>query len=280
MWGIYGNAYVESIHWLFTDEAYEDDHGDYCLSGIVTTPEYMSCVSYFIQAAGSQQPKVTISDYITQLRSESKPGSYVPYDNRISITTKLINGEQYLLFSGIDYKIIETIVWSAYIYWKIKAVVEQNDQRSQRAEKILFDTLKAVSGMTDKGFSRHFLIRKTEQTFKAFLEALPVEKPKHKEEKPITIVDRSHGVQMKPLLRMMDKLWNRLGKDLNNTDKAEFLSILTGYSYDYIYNNIGGSFDLTDKQHGKDLERINKILLKFGVKRGISPDRKKKNDDG
>lgn len=92
------------------------------------------------------------------------------------------------------------------------------------------------------------------------------------------IEKRTHGLQMKPMIRMMDCLWSRLGMSESSTaDKAEFLCMLTGWSKESIYNKIGGQFDLTENHHQEDVERINRFLPKIGIKRAIKYDVNSKN---
>lgn len=81
---------------------------------------------------------------------------------------------------------------------------------------------------------------------------------------------RTNGAQMLPVLVMMERLWSPLRlSQLSRTDKAELLSILTGWSKDTIYNKLSSNIELSEKWHKDDIDRINKLLPHLGVKREI-----------
>lgn len=91
---------------------------------------------------------------------------------------------------------------------------------------------------------------------------------------------RTHGVHMLPALAMMERLWSPFKQSkLSDKHRAEFLSILTGWSKDAIYNTIvenKDGYNLSETWHQKDIERINKQLLQMGVMRPIKINNTKK----
>lgn len=91
---------------------------------------------------------------------------------------------------------------------------------------------------------------------------------------------RTHGVRMLPALAMMQRLWSPFKQSkLSDKDRAEFLSILTGWSRDSIYNTIienKGNFNLSETWHQKDIERVNEMLRNMGVMRPIKITKNKK----
>jgi len=81
---------------------------------------------------------------------------------------------------------------------------------------------------------------------------------------------RTGGLCLKVLVKMYNKLWSRLGMaDSSNADKARFLSMSSGYSYNAIYNRLNENFDLTERDHKEDVDLANEFLLKMGVKTPI-----------
>lgn len=87
--------------------------------------------------------------------------------------------------------------------------------------------------------------------------------------------NRQDGVQLIPLLEMMQSLWSFFRMSgVSRNDRAEFLSIISGYNKDTIYNqlksiNDKSHYDLSPDRHGEDIERINRLLPSLGVKRPI-----------
>lgn len=91
---------------------------------------------------------------------------------------------------------------------------------------------------------------------------------------------RTHGVRMLPALAMMQRLWSPFKQSkLSDKDRAEFLSILTGWSKDAIYNTIvenKDGYNLSETWHQKDIERANEMLRRMGVMRPIKINKNKK----
>lgn len=89
---------------------------------------------------------------------------------------------------------------------------------------------------------------------------------------------RENGIQMVPVVAMMDKLWPKMRFDKSfamptERDKARLLSLLTGWSEDAIYNLMTGDRfkeKLSAKQHGDDISKANEVLRAFQVKRPIT----------
>lgn len=168
-----GDAYVEAIGWLFTDEAYENDRNDYSLKGVMTLPEFMSCVKYFISAAKSRQPLLTINDYISRLRSGKTPGDWPsPYDrNRVTLQRNT-EGKEALCFSNIEHNYVEAMLWCAYIFYYIQCMLYKDNKEYQKAKAALMKAFEENSYIDKKYITKHFLIKKTKSTIDRFVKII------------------------------------------------------------------------------------------------------------
>lgn len=80
----------------------------------------------------------------------------------------------------------------------------------------------------------------------------------------------SNQLCIKVLIMMYEKIWTRLEMNgCNNRDKAEFLSAVSGYGVDVIEDRLSRNFDLTERDHRKDVDKANVLLKKMGIKREI-----------
>lgn len=169
VFGDIGNAYVKAISWLFTDKAYKDERNDYCLRGVINTPEFMSCVHYFVFAATGSQPRLTINDYVTQLRTGDKRNSYNPYLDKNKVAIQKHEGKDVITFSHIEQNIIEDMLWSAYIYWHICSELDEDDKECKKAKKAILIAFEEHSYLTKDTFKEHFLVKEIGSTIKRFV---------------------------------------------------------------------------------------------------------------
>lgn len=101
----------------------------------------------------------------------------------------------------------------------------------------------------------------------------PIGKKKRNDEEPSEPQDfRTKGVCQKVLLRLLE-IYSREGfinlNALNETEKGELFSILSGYSADALRKKLYNDNRLTTEEQQKDAERVNKILAAQGIKRRI-----------
>lgn len=168
------------------------------------------------------------------------------------------------------------------VMWCIYAILSPlvSEQQTEINNKLLSyldsDMMKIAdraieTALNDKDYNMLFFLDKP----RAWGHGIAAHQPETISQETKETETRTHGVQMKPLLEMMNSLWGRLRlTDLSRTHRAELLSIMTGWSKDTIYNELKANddrshYDLSEKWHSEDIKRINNLLPQLGVKRAI-----------
>lgn len=155
--GLGADAYVHSLEWLFSDNALDE----YYLRGIMTMPDFISGVYFFIKAANEKLPKQTIRDYISRMRSGNTADDYLMPMNKVIHET--IKGDPCITFFKMDRDVIAVTLWSAYIFWLFNYGVDR-EESSKKAASVLLDVFAEESGLLKKYINDHPLMKQTEKT--------------------------------------------------------------------------------------------------------------------
>lgn len=83
---------------------------------------------------------------------------------------------------------------------------------------------------------------------------------------------------IKVLIRMYEKLWSKMQmNNHSNSQKARFLAAISGYSEEAIKDKLSRNFELTERDHSKDVLLANELLLQAGIKKPINIEVKNKS---
>lgn len=119
----------------------------------------------------------------------------------------------------------------------------------------------------------------------SYLEALPRPDELRQDEEPENTNEQDEDMGkrnpnqlgIKVLIKLYEKLWSRLGMSgCNNNEKALFLSAVSGYKADVLEDRLSRNFELTERDHRKDVDKANEFLTLIGIKNLIIIKKSKK----
>ena len=277
-----GDAFVNAIGWLFTDEARQTHlYTDYCLDGIMTTPDFMNAVVCFISAAQSRQPELTIRDSLNKMIA-SKNGFYnSAQPPQIGHNVDKARNEV-VIYSSINKTIAQTMVWGAYIWWRVVNSLPKKEGKHLKEEKALYNVLKDFSRedytySTDEQFEKlHFLMTKTDCTMKKlkYNLSLHTDNPTdsdslvHEEsnEKEITKEYEFLSIQNKELAEKVEELQAKV--DLYEAEITEEEKMYNAprlmLLYD-LFKKANVDFEKVAKQHGNGVKTARLMNIITGI---------------
>lgn len=165
--GFIGDAFVETMFWLYSFEAYPEDRYNYCLDGMVQMPDFMTCVYYLINISQSKQPRASINDFVNDFRTDAHGNRFTTIENQNRIITK---GDS-LILSCMNSNVVEATLWGALVFWSIHAKYGKNEslvENAQKARKALYEALRDCTCLIEDAFAEHFLVKSIEPTLKRF----------------------------------------------------------------------------------------------------------------
>ena len=161
--GDFGDAFVEGLGWLFTDEAER-----YSLKDEVSMPQFVSVVLGFIMSAKGKHPEITLKDYIKLLKYQDIADMSLTGNE---VSTIEIKGVCCYAFKDMTVFFIDDVMFATLIYFEIFAELEKNNPDTQRGYKAVLKVFKETTGLTDFGFKHHELIKNKTRIIQNILDA-------------------------------------------------------------------------------------------------------------
>lgn len=160
--GNLGDAFVEAISWLFTE-----DDDELRIPYRITTPTFMTCVRYFICGAKGKQPKRTLYDYISQLESPKGNLKWSTDFDCVDYTRQ--NGKDMFIFSSMSNFFISSVIWCTYIYFLMLYELSSENEKFKKITVLLNDILSSKVIVKD---DYDFLMSKVNETMCTFIKGL------------------------------------------------------------------------------------------------------------
>lgn len=157
-------AYVVQ-EFLYTEKAsVKSDDGifDYQLDDCIALYDFMTLVAFFIDAAANELGLATIKEYLKNISQDY-------YGNKDEIRYSKDNG---LIVTSASIELKSDILWSSYIYAKIRAEIDSNCPKWIHAHKILWELLKSTLGLREDVFNNEPIIKNTDEAMSCFVNHL------------------------------------------------------------------------------------------------------------
>ncbi len=273
--GFYGNAFVNAISWLFTEDAtHHEDYENYCLDGIIDMPGFVTIVCNFIRSALGKMPEQSLRDMLTRVKI-----SHGANDIRY---TKTEDGQPAWTIVTCNSEFMEAVLWSAYIFCRTGSMFSKD--KYKRATPALIRALQKQMCLTDDGFQQSFLYRQINPTMRELLtyveeetdqtestagqtpgDMAAAEQPGNKEAAADETPEMMLRVRIEAVLKMMEI------KDANTVpNKAALcrvLALILNENASIIKATLYRRDSVTKKQlklnkatHGNDIERYNQAI--------------------
>lgn len=166
-----------SVVWNYLykdDNVSEDDYEyfDFCMKGRIKPYDFMTLAFYIISASMTEYGEATIEDYIETIKVREGRN-----EERVIYTS-----EGSLLVTNASTELQASIVWTAYLYAKIRSDLDGG--RWDEIAPMLWGVVQRQLLLVEEAFNKLYIVRNTENALKTFVKHLltkgSLSKEKHK----------------------------------------------------------------------------------------------------
>ena len=172
----WGKALAFSLQWLYDDDEFEDDSLSeaeydrnmlYYMDGVLPICDFMSVVTDVIYLAFQDFGGPNIKNYINLLQDfETRKWGDKPH---------LQYDGEYMILGKVSIFTTEVILWAAYLYCHIRKEFEPENERVERADKLLYKLYARQTCMKPELVNDTFLMKHFNKTAVAFLKQIPTQ---------------------------------------------------------------------------------------------------------
>ena len=174
----YDNALAKALQWLYDESEFNDDRSEmYYMNTRLPLYDFMTLVVLVITSAHGEYAATKLHQIIQTLE-EGKD----QFDWKEKNPTYKYEGK-YILINKMESWTTEVILWAAYIYCLFRTEEWHDDPNAKchRAKDVLFDVFKKKTGLNDKAFQKHFLMRHRDATMRLLISNWATETNEQKE---------------------------------------------------------------------------------------------------
>lgn len=163
----YDNALAKALQWLYDDSNFEDDDSwGYSMNSRLPLYDVMTLVVLFVGGAHEEFGETKLHQIIHLL--EEGKDQFNWRDVRPAVKYK----DDIIQINKMESRTTEVLLWAAYVYCLLRCEEynDSPDSKCHRAKDLLYRLLKQKSGLNDKAFQKHFLMRHQDSTMRILIE--------------------------------------------------------------------------------------------------------------